>query len=136
MTERTIYLDPDRRDPSSRRIGVRAFRWYAKVELDRDGYVDALTSRGYDFELPAAYEEAVERARGACIERIRCDGYPGELWFVGGPRWVTLHVQFPQVEAVVEALRLAEIDHDYSELHALADWRFQSMTGSLPASGS
>ncbi|WP_327255799.1 hypothetical protein [Streptomyces sp. NBC_01244] len=121
MTERTTYLDPDRRDPSSRRIGVRAFRWYAKIELDRDGYVDALTSRGYDSELPAAYEEAVERARSACIERIRCDGYPGEFWFVGGPRWVTLHVQFPHVEAAVEALRLAEIDHDYGELHALAD---------------
>ncbi|WP_329112135.1 hypothetical protein [Streptomyces sp. NBC_01353] len=121
MTERTTYLDPDPRDWRSRKIGVRASRWYSTVTLDRDGYVDAANSRGDDSQLPAAYEEAVERARNASIDRIWCDGYPGEFWFAGGPRWVTLYVQFPHVEAAVEALRLAELDHDYSGLHSLAD---------------
>ncbi|GAA0948301.1 hypothetical protein [Actinocorallia libanotica] len=40
MIERTIYLDPDRHD--SRKIHVQAYRWYARVELNRDDYVDAL----------------------------------------------------------------------------------------------
>ncbi|MFH8573266.1 hypothetical protein [Streptomyces sp. NPDC017993] len=34
MTERTTYLDPDPRNPRSRRISVRASRWYATVTLD------------------------------------------------------------------------------------------------------
>jgi hypothetical protein len=121
MTERTVYLDPDQRDPRSRRIRVRASRWYATVELDRDEYVDDARSLGHDSELPAAYKEAVKQARDASIDRIWCDGYPGGFADASGPRWVTLSVQFRHVEATVEALRVAELDHDYSRLHALAD---------------
>jgi GNAT superfamily N-acetyltransferase len=121
MTERTTYLDPDPRDWRSRKIRVRPHRWYATVELDRDGYVDTATSQGHDPELPAAYSEAVARARDAYIDRIWYDGYSGDFSWGNGPRWVTLFVPFPHVEATVEALRSAELDHDYSRLHALAD---------------
>ncbi|MEU6221100.1 hypothetical protein ABZ845_26865 [Streptomyces sp. NPDC047022] len=121
MTERTIYLDPDRRDPRSRRVSIRALRWYATVTLDRDGYVDAQTSLGHDVELPAAYCVAVDEVREAAVDRIWYDGYPGEFWWGNGPRWVTVHVSFPHVEETVEALRAAELDHDYSGLKGLAE---------------
>ncbi|CAM5469320.1 ESCO1/2 family N-acetyltransferase [Streptomyces viridifaciens] len=121
MTERTIYLDPDRHDPSSRRINVRAHRWYATVELDRDGYVDALTRRGDSPDLPTAYTEAVTRAQNTSIDRIWYDGYPGSFSWGSGPCWITLPAPLTQVRAAIEALRSAELDHDYSELHALAE---------------
>ncbi|MFE2049704.1 GNAT family N-acetyltransferase [Streptomyces sp. NPDC059459] len=121
MTERIIYLDPNPRDPHSRRIRVRAYRWYATVELDRDGYVDAATSLGHDSELPAAYSEAVDRVREVSIDRIWCEGYSGDFTWGNGSRWVTVYVQFPHVESAVEALRVAELKRDYSRLHKLAD---------------
>ncbi|MEU6310232.1 GNAT family N-acetyltransferase [Streptomyces sp. NPDC047014] len=121
MAERTIYLDPDRRGPQSRKILVRSNRWYATVEVDRDGYVDATTRRGDAPDLPAAYTEAVDRARTVSIDHIWCEGYAGNFTWGDGPRWITLYVQFPHVGATVEALRAAELDHEYSGLHALAD---------------
>ncbi|MGD3111335.1 hypothetical protein [Streptomyces sp. YGL11-2] len=121
MTERTTYLDPDPRDWRSRKICVRASRWYATVNLDRDGYVDAAISLGHAPKLPAAYTGAHDRARDASIDRIRYDGYPGGFSWGNGPRYVDLLVQFPHVEAAVEALRVAELDRDYTMLHALAD---------------
>ncbi|QLH21838.1 GNAT family N-acetyltransferase [Streptomyces sp. Rer75] len=121
MTERTAYLDPDPRDWRTRKIRVRFHRWYATVDLDRDGYVDAATSLGRDPELSTAYKDAVDRVRDASIDRIWYDGYPGDFSWGSGPRWVTLFVQFPHVEATVEALRVAELDHDYSRFHTLAD---------------
>lgn len=121
MTEQTIYLDSDQRSACSRKIYVRAFRWFAMVEVDRDGYVDALNQRGKSSDLAAAYTEAVTRARDTSMDRAWYDGYPGA--FVGGDesRWVSLPVPFAEVAAAVEALREAELDHDYSGLHALAD---------------
>ncbi|MEU2374366.1 GNAT family N-acetyltransferase [Streptomyces misionensis] len=121
MTERTIYLDPDPRDPRTRRILVRADRWYAVVELDRDGYVDATTSRGQEPELPTAYRAAVDKVREASSDRIWYDGYPGDFWWTNGSRWVTMNVPFRHVESAVEALREAELKGDYSRLHTLAD---------------
>ncbi|MFJ2777256.1 GNAT family N-acetyltransferase [Kitasatospora sp. NPDC087315] len=121
MTERTIYLDPDRHGPSSRKINVWAHRWYALVELDRDGHVDALTRRGDSPDLPAAYTEAVTRAQHTSVDHIWCDGYRGALSCGIGPSLVGLPVPFARVGAAVEALRSAELDHDYSGLHALAD---------------
>ncbi|WP_435107188.1 GNAT family N-acetyltransferase [Nocardiopsis synnemataformans] len=121
MTERTTFLDPDPRDWRSRKIHVRPFRWYATVELDRDGYVDAENARGDGADLPAAYKEAVGRALSVSMDRIWYDGYPGSFSYGDGSRWVTLFVPFPHVEAALEALRVAELDHDYSKLHALAD---------------
>jgi GNAT superfamily N-acetyltransferase len=121
MTERPIYLDPDPRNPRSRKILVRASRWYATVVLDREGHVDAAFPQGHDPELPAAYREAVDRMRGSSIDRIWYDGYRGGFTWGDGPRRVTLYVQFPHVEATIQGLRVAELDHDYSTLHALAD---------------
>jgi GNAT superfamily N-acetyltransferase len=121
MTERTICLDPDPRDWRSRKIQVRAYRWYATVSVDRDGYVSASAARGHDHTLPAAYTEAVDKARHACMDRISYDGYPGRFHWGDGPSWTTLFAPFPHVDATVEALRAAELDHDYSQLHALAD---------------
>ncbi|MCP3820320.1 ESCO1/2 family N-acetyltransferase [Streptomyces sp. A3M-1-3] len=121
MAERTTHLNPDPRTRDSRKIHVRAARWYASVELDRDAYVDTASSLGHDPELPAAFIEAVDRARDASVDRIWYDGYPGSFACGGGSRWVTLFVQFPYVEAAVEALRAAELDRDYSRLHTLAD---------------
>ncbi|MFD4864604.1 GNAT family N-acetyltransferase [Streptomyces sp. NPDC058412] len=121
MTERTIHLDPEPRDWRSRKIRVRPSRWYATVELDRDGYVTAERSRGRVRELPAAYVDAVHRVRSASIDCIWYDGYSEGFSWGGEPGWVTLFVQFPHVEAAVSALRIAELDHDYSGLHALAE---------------
>ncbi|MFJ3575882.1 GNAT family N-acetyltransferase [Streptomyces rubiginosohelvolus] len=120
MSERTVHLDADPRDWRSRKIRIRAHRWYARVELDRDGYVDAVSSRGRAAELPAAYTDAVERVRAAAIDRLWYDGYPGDFTWSSGSRWVTLSVPYTEVEAAVEALRGAELDHDYSGLAALA----------------
>ncbi|MFH9426794.1 GNAT family N-acetyltransferase [Streptomyces sp. NPDC017615] len=121
MTERTTYLDSDPRDPRARKICVRAYRWYAVIELDRDGYVDATTSPGKEPELPIAYRAAIDRVREAAIDRIWYDGYPGDFSWGNGSRWVTMYVQFRHVESAVEALRSAELNRDYSGLHALAD---------------
>ncbi|MGW4905947.1 GNAT family N-acetyltransferase [Streptomyces sp. NPDC004270] len=120
MTERTIYLDPDARR-FSRKITVRASRWYATVEVDRDNYVDATIERGQEPELPTAYKEALDKLRLASTDRIWFDGYHGDFTWGEGARWITVPVQFSQVEATVEALRLAEIEHEYGQLHALAD---------------
>ncbi|WP_159048933.1 GNAT family N-acetyltransferase [Streptomyces sp. NRRL B-3648] len=121
MTERTIYLDPDARPSKSRKITVRAHRWYASVELDRDDYVDATSTRGQEPELPSVYKDTVDRVRLASTDRIWYDGYSGDFSWSEGARWITIPVQFSQVEATVEALRCAEIEDDYSQLHALAD---------------
>jgi hypothetical protein len=121
MAERTIYLDPDPHDWRSQSIRVRAYRRYATVVLDRDGYVDASISRGNNPELPTEFTEAADKARDVLIEGIWCDGYPGNFSYGSGARWVTLFVQFPHIEAVVDALRSAEVDRDYIGLHTLAD---------------
>jgi GNAT superfamily N-acetyltransferase len=120
MTEQTTFLDPAPRDWRSRKLQVQPSRWYASVELNRDGYVDAENARGYDSALPAVYENAVDRVRSAGMDRIWYDGYPGSFYYGNGSRWVTLFVPFPHVEAALKALRVAELDHDYSKLHALA----------------
>ncbi|OKI06198.1 hypothetical protein A6A06_37470 [Streptomyces sp. CB02923] len=57
--------------------------------------------------------------RGASIDRIWYDGYSGDFSWGDSPRWVILYMQSP-IEAAVEALRAAELDQDYSGLHALA----------------
>ncbi|MFI9149754.1 GNAT family N-acetyltransferase [Streptomyces sp. NPDC053367] len=121
MTERTIHLvaDPSSRD--TRKIRIRASRWFATVQLDRDSYVDADAARGGEPDLPADYIEAVDKARNAAMDCIRYDGYRGAFYFGRGPRWIDLFARFRDVEATVVALRAAELEHDYSGLHALAD---------------
>lgn len=121
MPERTIHLGPDPLDRHARKINIRPYRWYATVELDRDAHVDALNLLEQEAELPAAFTEAVDRVRAASIDRIWYEGHTRDFTHMDGPRWVTLPVQFPHVEATAEALRLAELDHDYSKLHVLAD---------------
>ncbi|QKV95931.1 GNAT family N-acetyltransferase [Streptomyces sp. NA02950] len=121
MTERTIHLVADASSRDTRKFRVRALRWFATVQLDRDNYVDAESSRGSEPTLPADYIEAVNRARYAAIDRIRYDGYQGSFYFGNGPRWIDLCARFRDVEATVEALRAAELEHNYSGLHVLAD---------------
>ncbi|MFF5931591.1 GNAT family N-acetyltransferase [Streptomyces hydrogenans] len=120
MSERTIHLDPDPRDWRCRKIRVRADRWYARVELDRDGYVDAVSLRGGIAELPVAYTDAVEKVQAAAADRFWHDGYQGGFSWSNWSRLVTLPVPYAEVEAAVEALRGAELDHDYSGVAALA----------------
>ncbi|WP_158933530.1 GNAT family N-acetyltransferase [Streptomyces sp. NRRL S-1868] len=121
MTERTTCLDPDPCDWRSRKIHVRPHRRYATIELDRDGYADTAKARGHAPELPTTYRNAVGRVRNASIDRIWYDDYQGNFFENDGPSWVTLSVPFTHVEATIETLRAAELDHDYSRLHALAD---------------
>ncbi|MGW8359242.1 GNAT family N-acetyltransferase [Streptomyces wedmorensis] len=120
MSERTVHLDGDPRDWRCRKIRVRPRRWYATVELDRDGYVDAASARGHAAELPASYTDAVEEVREAAVDRLWYDGFPGDFVWSSGSRWVSLSVPYTEVEAAVEALRTAELDHDYTGLEALA----------------
>ncbi|MFF8608427.1 hypothetical protein ACF06X_21075 [Streptomyces sp. NPDC015346] len=137
MAERTTHLNLDPRTRDSRKIHVRAARWYATVELNRDKYVDAATSLGHDPELPTAFLEAVDRVRDACTDRIWYDGYPGSFSWGGGSRWVTLFVQFPYVDAAVEALRAAEsIATTANSTRSPNDWPCPWMTGLLRASES
>lgn len=121
MTERTFHLvaNPSSRD--TRKVRVRASRWFATVQLDRDSHVDSTATRGEEPDLPADYVQAVDRARDAAMDCIRYDGYRGAFYFGRGPRWIDLCARFRDVEATVEALRAAELEHDYSRLHALAD---------------
>ncbi|MFJ8010234.1 GNAT family N-acetyltransferase [Streptomyces fagopyri] len=121
MTERTIYLDPDVRPSVSRKLTVQAYRWYASVELDRDDYLYATTERGREPDLPSAYKEALDRALLASTDRIWCDGYRGSFSWGEGARCTTVPVPFSEVEATVEALRVAELEHNYHQLHSLAD---------------
>ncbi|MEU1099526.1 GNAT family N-acetyltransferase [Streptomyces tibetensis] len=121
MTERAIYLDPPPYDWRSRKIQVRPSRWYATVQLDRDGHADVVRRQGIDPELPADYSEAVDAARSVAIDRIWYDGSSDSFSWGNGPGWVTLFVPFRQVEAAVKALQVAELDHDYEMLRAIAD---------------
>ncbi|AQU67445.1 GNAT family N-acetyltransferase [Streptomyces niveus] len=121
MTERTVYLDPPPYDWRSRKVLVRPYRWYAIVRLDRDGYANVTRRQGNAGELAAAYTEAVDAARRAGIDRIRYDGSSDTFSWTGGPEWITLFVPFRHVEATVEALRVAELNHDYGMFHTLTD---------------
>ncbi|MFF0451112.1 GNAT family N-acetyltransferase [Streptomyces sp. NPDC004609] len=120
MSERTIYLDANPRDWRCRKIQVRPHRWYARVNLDRDGYVDAASSADREVELPDLFTEAVETVQMAAADRLRYEGYWGGFVWGSGPRWVALPVPYAEVEAAVTALRAAELERDYSGLHALA----------------
>lgn len=121
MSDRTIYLDPDPHDRRSRRIHVRPSRWFAAVELDREEYASAEARRGHDSELSVAYLQAVTKVRRAFMDRIWLGGYPGSFFYGGDSYRIDLFVQFPYVEETITALRAAELDNDYSKLHALAD---------------
>lgn len=121
MSDRTIYLDPDRHDRRSRRIHVRPSRSFAEVELDREEYADAAARRGHDSELPAPYLQAVDELRSAYIDRILYGGYARDLMWSGGSRWVNLFVEYPHVDDTIAALSAAELEHDYSKLRILRD---------------
>ncbi|MGW3747249.1 GNAT family N-acetyltransferase [Streptomyces sp. NPDC005146] len=121
MTERTFHLVADPCSRDTRKIRVRPSRWFATVQLDRDSHVDATSLRGSEAELPAEYLEAVGRVCDAAADRIRYDGYPGAIYLGTGPRWIDMCAQFRNVEATIKALSAAELEADYSELHALAD---------------
>ncbi|WP_158697271.1 GNAT family N-acetyltransferase [Streptomyces hokutonensis] len=121
MTERTIHLVADASSRDTRKFRVRASRWFANVQLDRDGYFDTESLQGREPSLPADYIEAVDRARYAAMDRIRYEGNRGAFHFGNGPRWVDLCARFRDVEATVKALRTAELEYNYSGLHALAD---------------
>lgn len=120
MTERTIYLDPPPYDWRSRKINVRPSRWYAMVQLDRDGYADVVRRKGIDPELPSEFSDAADAIRSAAIDRIWYDGSTDSFSWSNGPGWVTLFVPFRQVESTIEALRLAELDHQYDMLREIA----------------
>lgn len=113
-----MYLDTDR-TWRGRTISVRYSRRYAAVVLDRDGYVDTLNARGEDPQLPKAFLEVVHRFNDIACDRIWLDGYTGG--FQGGvERSVTLFTPFTHVRSACDALRAAELDHDYTVLHDLA----------------
>ncbi|WP_189277286.1 GNAT family N-acetyltransferase [Kitasatospora griseola] len=116
--DKRIYLDAER-TWRSRRIEVEATRWFAVVSLDRDGYVDSLNMRGEDADLPAAFTVAAERAAEAACNRVRYNGYPGSYLLSSGSRFITVRVPFTHVQLAVDALRSAELEHDYTKLDEL-----------------
>ncbi|MFD7586479.1 GNAT family N-acetyltransferase [Kitasatospora sp. NPDC059811] len=115
-----MYLDDDR-SWRGRTISVRPARWYASVRLERDGYVDTLTARDEDPSLAAGFAEAAERFNDQATTRIWYDGYPGSFLSSTGARGVTLYTPFTYMESAREALRMAELHHDYAALHSLSD---------------
>lgn len=118
MVERTVYLDPPPHTWRSRKIVVESYRWYARVELDRESYVER--HRGTDTGLPAPVMAAVDRVRERAIDQLRLAGYQGGFTFSDDER-VDVCIDFRHIDEAVEALQSAELDHDPAKLDALAE---------------
>lgn len=117
MTEAALYLDPPPYSWRTRKIVIRPAEHFVVVELDREYYADA--HDGEATSLPPGFDAAAERLRLACFDRIWLEGYSGGFSWGGGKHWVTLQVPYPYGEDVAEALRAAELDHDFTKLEDL-----------------
>ncbi|MEV6347750.1 hypothetical protein [Actinoplanes sp. NPDC051851] len=119
MAENPVFLDPEPHSWRSRRIEVQSGRRHAVITLNRDGYVD--THHDESGELSPEFQETVDRLRMVFIDRLVLDGNTGSFAWGGGGRYITLHVPYPCVDEVVDALRIAEVDKDVSGLKTIAD---------------
>lgn len=117
MNDRHIYLDETGSRYTRRKITLTPWRHAVTITLNRDGYCD---THGTD-KLPAEYTDALDRCRTACGDRIWADGYTGNFSWGNGPRFITLFAPYEHGDAVVDALRVAELDQDYTGLHAIAE---------------
>jgi hypothetical protein len=101
-----------------RKITVSFGRDYARVELNRDSWMDRV--RGVEEEISQEFQASVDRCRKAGIDRIWLDGGTtrGFLWG-SGSRWVTLFVPIRLAKEAVEALRYAETRGEFSRLDRL-----------------
>ena len=100
-----------------RKIIVTYGRDHARVELDRDRWVD----RHQDAEeISPQFQEATDRCRDAGFWRIWLNGGSSKhfTWGSGG-RCVTLFVPLPLVNDAVAALKTAESRGDLSRLNRL-----------------
>jgi hypothetical protein len=118
MSDRTVHLDPPPYTWRTRKITFESYQWYAKVELNREGYVDS--HRDIDTDLPEQVMAAVDRLRRRAMDRLWLAGYPGGFSYGEGSDRVTLFVEFRHIDETVEALRAAELEHDPAGLDALA----------------
>jgi len=118
MAVRTVYLDPPPYTWRSRKIVVEPYRWYARVELDREGYVERY--RSADEGLPEPVMAAVERVRERAMDQLWLAGYTGGFTFSDDVERVALCIDFRHIDEAVDALRSAELDHDPTKLDALA----------------
>lgn len=119
MAGRTIYLDPPPYTWRSRKIVVEPYRWYARVELDREGYAES--DHGADADLPAPVMAAVERVRKLAMDQLWLAGYQGSFLFSDDVGRVAICIDFRHIDRAVDALRSAELDHDSARLDALAE---------------
>jgi hypothetical protein len=101
-----------------RRITVTYWRDYARVDLDRDNWVERHRDAA---DIRPEFQTAVELCLKAGIRRIHLNGGSIRSQGLGtGNRWVTLLVPLPEVKETVAALKAAELDGDVSRLHRLA----------------
>ena len=119
MAERTIYLDPPPHTWRSRKIVVEPYRWYARVELDREGPVER--HRSADAVLPAHVMAAVGRVRERAMDHLWLAGYQGGFTFSDDVDRVAICIDFRHIDGAVDALRSAELDHDSAKLDTLAE---------------
>lgn len=119
MAERTVYLDPPPYSWRSRKIVVEPYRWYARVELDREHHVDG--NRSTEGGLPGSVMAAVERVRERAMDQLWLAGYRGGFTFGDDVERVALCIDFRHIDEAVAALRSAELDHDPAKLDALAE---------------
>ncbi|MER7280464.1 GNAT family N-acetyltransferase [Dactylosporangium sp. NPDC000244] len=120
MIDRTIHLDPAPYDWQTRKITVSNGHLFATVTLDRDGYVET-REHPEDGELSTAFKDAIKRVTDSAIERLWIAGHPHDFSYSSGPRYVTTFAEYQNLDETIEALQLAEIDGDVTNLHALAD---------------
>jgi len=120
MTTTTMSIVAARIDPadrgSSRQITVAYGQDHARVELDRDRWVDRHADAE---ELDPAFQSAVERCQDAGVWRIWLDGSNREFSWSAGGRWITLLVPVYLVQDAVAALKAAELRSDLSRINRL-----------------
>ncbi|WP_148062053.1 hypothetical protein [Micromonospora aurantiaca] len=103
----------------SRRIRVRYGTFTARVELDRDNWMES--GQHEDRKISDDFRQAADRCVRAGIDRLWLEGETRGFSWGSGDYYVTLFVPVRHADEAVRALRAAEVRGDTRPLHRLAD---------------
>ncbi|MEU4712937.1 hypothetical protein AB0F73_04635 [Micromonospora purpureochromogenes] len=103
----------------SRRIKVEYGKFTARVELDRDNWMES--GQHEDRKLSDDFRQAADRCMHAGIDRLWLDGETRSFSWGSGDHYVTLFVPVRHADEAVRALRTAETRGDMRLLDRLAD---------------
>lgn len=103
----------------SRRIKVHYGTFTARVELDRDNWMES--GQYEERKLGDDFRQAADRCIQAGIARLWLDGETQGFSWGSGDHHVTLFVPVRDADEAVRALRAAELRNDTRPLHKLAD---------------